>query len=450
METRKFIEKLFARAAEKGLHECEVYFESGSSFSASVFKGEIVDYSVSDAAGLGFRALVNGKMGYASTQALDDDAIEMLIGAAKTNAELIGSEDKQFMYAGGAEYAKLDIYSEAVVKVTAAEKLRLAREMEEKALAADKRIEQVENCGVFSESRQITIVNTKGLDASYEGNIMGGYLAPVAKEDGEVSSSFKLFLTADPASCDVDAMIAEAVSEATDGLKWEQAASGSYPVILRWDAMTSVLWKFSGVFSADSAQKGMSLLKGREGEMIAAACVTIVDDPHRAKTAGSMPFDGEGVPTYKKEIVKDGVLTTLMHNMMTAHKQGVATTANASRASYSSPVGVSPSNFYIAPGENDLDALMREMGDGLLITSLQGLHSGANEISGDFSLSAHGYLVKDGARAGAVRQITVAGNFYELLKDIRAVGDDLKFGSASSSSFASPSVLVKKLSVAGK
>jgi PmbA protein len=450
METREFISKLFARAAEKGLDACEVYFESGSSFSASVFKGEIVDYSVSDGAGLGFRALVNGKMGYASTQALDDEAIEMLTDAAKTNAELIGSEDRQFLFGGDAAYEKLDIFSRTVADMTAAEKLSLARDMETKALKLDGRVEQVENCGVFSESRKVVIANTKGLDASYEANIMGGYLAPVAKENGEVSNAFKLFLTAEPAEYDVAAMIAEAVSEATDGLHWEKPASGTYPVILRWDAMTSILWKFSGVFSADSAQKGMSLLKGREGEMIAADCVTIVDDPHRAKAAGSMPFDGEGVPTYKKEIVKAGVLTTLMHNMMTANKQGVKTTANASRASYSSPVGVSPSNFYIAPGERDLDALLADMGEGLLITGVQGLHSGANEISGDFSLSARGYLVKNGVRGEAVRQITVAGNFYHLLKDIVRVGSDLRFGSASNSNFASPSVLVNKLSVAGK
>jgi PmbA protein len=450
MEMREFIDKLFARAAEKGLRACEVYYESGSSFSASVFKGEVVDYSVSDAGGLGFRALVDGKMGYASTQALDDEAIEMLTDAARTNAELIGSADKQFMFGGGAAYEKLDLYSPAVGAVTAAEKLSLARRMEEKALKADSRIEQVEDCGVFSESRRVAIVNTMGLDASYESNIMGGYLSPVAKENGEVSNAFKLFLTADPAEVDVDGMIAEAVSEAIDGLKWEKAASGTCPVILRWDAMTSILYTFSGVFSADSAQKGMSLLKGREGEMIAADCVSIIDDPHMAEGAASRPFDGEGVPTYKKEVVKAGVLTTLLHNMMTAHKQGVATTGNASRASYSSPVGVSPSNFYIAPGEKDLNSLMKEMGEGLLITSLQGLHAGANAISGDFSLSARGYFVKDGARAGAVRQITVAGNFFQLLKDIAAVGSDLKFGSAYASGFACPSVLVRQLSVAGK
>ena len=127
MELRVFTEKLFARAAEKGLLECEVYCVAGSSFSSSVFKGEIVDYSVSDAVGLGFRALVNGKMGYASTQAFDDDAIEMLISAARTNAELIGSEDAQFLFAGGGEYAKLDLYSAPLEAVTAAEKIALAR-----------------------------------------------------------------------------------------------------------------------------------------------------------------------------------------------------------------------------------------------------------------------------------------------------------------------------------
>lgn len=226
--------------------------------------------------------------------------------------------------------------------------------------------------------------------------------------------------------------------------------SGEYLVVIRADAMADLLHTFAGIFSADSAQKGTSLLKGREGDAIAADCVTIVDDPHLAGSVSSQPFDGEGVPTFRKEIVKAGTLTTLLHNLKTAHKQGVGTTANASRASYGAPVGVSPSNFFLQPGAGDLAELLSDAEGGLLITDLQGLHSGANEISGDFSLGAKGYRIVDGKKAGCVRQITVAGNFYNLMKDIQRVGSDLFFGFPGGGRYGSPSVLVKKLSVAGK
>ena len=93
MDKNTFIQKLFARAAEKGITQCEVFYESGSSFNVNVFKGEVIEYGAADEAGLGFRALVNGKMGYASTQALDDEAIELLVNSVITNAELIDNTD---------------------------------------------------------------------------------------------------------------------------------------------------------------------------------------------------------------------------------------------------------------------------------------------------------------------------------------------------------------------
>ncbi|MGI6240189.1 MAG: TldD/PmbA family protein, partial [Christensenellales bacterium] len=428
MELREFIEKLFQRAAEKGLTECEVYYEAGASFSASIFKGELTDYNVSDAQGLGFRALYRGKMGYASTQAFDEAAIEMLADAARTNAELIGSEDQQFLHDGAGEYQKIELYNPAIEDLSAAEKIALARSIEDKTVAADARVEQIKGCAVFTESQEVRIVNTKGLDAGYRANVIGGYVTPIARAGDEVNSATKLFLTADPENMGIDDMIADAVKEAVDGLVWEQPPSGAYRVVIHAEAMRDLLRVFSGIFSADSAQRGMSLFNGREGAVVAADCVTIVDDPHIAGSIGSAPFDGEGVPTYRKEVIKAGVLTTLMHNLRTAHKQGVRTTANASRPSYAATIGVSPTNFFIEPGADDLQALIGELGDGLLIAGLQGLHAGANEISGDFSLSAHGYRVMGGEVRGCVRQITVAGNFYQLLKDIERVGNDLAFG----------------------
>ena len=450
MDKNTFIQKLFARAAEKGITQCEVFYETGSSFSVNVFKGEVIDYSAADEAGLGFRALVNGKMGYASTQALDDEAIELLVNAVITNAELIENSDVQFMHDGSGEYVTIDNYDAAIDEVTPAAKIALAKDIEARTLAADKRIDQLEAAEVMSGSSERTIVNTLGLNVTSRKNSMGGFIGPVAREGDKVASTFGIFSCKGGDTSETDQTIADAVADAVANLYAESVPSGEYPIIMRYDAMSSLMATFSGIFSADNAQKGLSLLKGREGDKIAADCVTIVDDPHMADKSASTPFDGEGVPTYRKEVISAGTLTTLLHNMMTANKQGVKSTGNASRPSYTAPVGIAPTNFFIQPGENDLEALAAKMGNGLIITRLEGMHAGANPISGDFSLGAKGYKVEDGKIGGAVKQITIAGNYYQLLKNVVEVGSDLKFGMPRGACYGSPSVWVEKLSVAGK
>lgn len=445
MDRKVFIEKLFARAKEAGLDLCQVHFSMGESFETAVFKGEVLNYSVSDTISLMFSVLVNGRLGTASTQALDDDAIDMLINSAKTNAELIESEDECFMYDGSGEYVEVDSYCADVDAVSAAEKIAYAKKMEEMTVSADERIEQVEDCVVFSESEEHGIVNTLGLDVVTRANVMGGFIAPVARDGELVGSGGKSFV-ADGADMSVmDKVVSESVAEALNSLNAESMPSGEYPAIFRYDAMRTLLGTFIGVFSADNAQKGLSLLKDREGEKIAADCLTLIDDPHMAKSASSTPFDGEGVPTFRKELISGGVLTTLMHNLKTAHKQNVKTTANATRGG-----GIAPTNLYIAPGEASFDELVAQIDNGVVITSLQGMHAGANTTSGDFSLSAKGLRVENGKITGAVKQITVATNFFEFIKDIRCVGSDLRFGLPGVSYIGCPSVLVGKISVAGK
>lgn len=450
MDKKQFIDALLARAQQEGFEACEIFYASDSSFETSVFKGEILNYSVSDSLGLGFRALIGGKMGYASTQVLDEDAIDLLIEAARTNAALIESEDQQFIFKGSEKYAEVDTFNPALEEISAAEKIDMAKKLEQLVLAADSRVEQVEGCEILSTYEERTIVNSKGLNVSHRSNLIGGYVAPVAKEGEKVNTSFEMFFTGDPKKIDLEATAKKAVDETVAGLQASSVDSGEYRVCLRNDAASSLLATFSGIFSAENAQKGLSLLKGREGEVIAADCVTLVDDPHMAGQATSTPFDGEGVATYKKNMIDAGTLTTLLHNLKTANKDGVRTTANASRPSYASSVGIAPTNFYFQPGDGTLDDTLVFMENGLLITDLMGLHAGANPISGDFSLGAKGYLVEGGKIVRAVDQITIAGNFYEVLKTVEKVGGDLRMGMPGSSCFGSPSIVVKKLSVAGK
>ena len=450
MERREFINRLFERArALDPQAQCEAVCGSTSEFEVERANGERVSYSVSDGGGLGFRVLSKGRVGYASSQILDEEAVEMLAAGAIENAALVESEDRQFIFGGSEVYPELVTWNPALEDVSAADKLEMVEKLEKLTLAQDERIDQA-RASVFSMSDETAMVNTEGLDVSMRSNVLGGYAEAVARADGKVNTAYKLFFTMDPGTIDLEKVAREAAREAVAGLDAIQPTSGVYRVVLRRDVAATLLSTFSGVFSADNAQRGLSRLKGREGEAIASACVTLMDDPHLAGSAVSTPFDGEGVATYPKAVIEGGRLNTLLHNLKTAHKQGVETTANGSRPGYAAPVGVAPTNFYFKPTETGFDAMLDRLGDGLLITELQGMHAGANPITGDFSLAAKGYMVRGGSMAEAVNQITVAGNFYELLVKIDAVGGDLEFQAPGGSCFGSPSLLVSDISVAGK
>lgn len=457
MDRKEFIARLFDRASEMesaGGDVCragsETCFESGSSFEVEVKDGEIIGYSVSDSIGLGFRTLTRqGRMGYASTQILDEAAVDQLLDGALENAALVESRDEQFIFPGSPEYPDLKLYNPALEAITAAQKIEMAKELEKLTLEQDERIVQVEDCAIFSSSDARALFNGAGLDVSMQVNLLGGYVIAVARDGEKVNTGFKMFFTQNPDEIDLEKVARTAAQEALAGLDAAPVPSGTYRVLLRRDAAATLLATFAGVFSADNAQRGLSRLKGREGEMIAAPCVTVMDDPHRAGSASSAPFDGEGVATVVKAVIEDGRLNTLLHNLKTAKKQGVETTANASRPGYAAPVGVAPSNFYFKPTDDDFEAMLAKLGDGLLITELQGMHAGANPITGDFSLAAKGFRVRGGRIAEAVAQVTIASNFYELLQAVEAVGGDLEFQAPGASCFGSPSVLVKELSVAG-
>ena len=449
MERSEFIRRLFERArALDPEAQCEAYFSQTSEFEAEQRQGELVNYSVSDGGGLGFRVLTKGRMGYASTQILDEEAVDQLVGGAMENAALVEDEDEQFIFPGSASYPEVDAFHPALEALGAAEKLEMARKLEALTLAQDPRIDQASG-SVFYASELRGLSNTHGLELTQRRNLLGGYVEAVAREGEKVNTGVKLFFAASPEALDLEAAAKAAADEALAGLSGAPAASGKTRVLLRNDMARTLLATFSGMFSADNAQRGLSRLNGREGELIAASCVTLTDDPHVPGSAASAPFDGEGVATARKNVIEAGVLKTLLHNLKTAKKQGVETTANAARGGYGGPVGVAPSNFYILPSQQSFDELLAQMGEGLLITELQGMHAGANPITGDFSLAAKGFAVRGGRVCEPVAQIIVAGSFYDVLKDIEAVGADLEFSLPFGTSYGSPSLLIRELSVAG-
>ena len=160
-------------------------------------------------------------------------------------------------------------------------------------------------------------------------------------------------------------------------------------------------------------------------------------------------FDAEGVATYSKNVIEKGVLKTLLHNLSTAKKAGVETTGNASKAGYSGSVEISPYCFCIEASDLTEDQLFEKVGNGIYVTELMGLHAGVNAVTGDFSVEASGFMIENGKKGRPVKTFTIAGNFFEMIKNIDAVADTVKIGMGGFTAFGSPSVLVRSISVAG-
>lgn len=447
MDKQQFMDRLLAEAKVQGIDPAEVYFSAGSSFSAGAMNGNIDSYKVSTRQGLGLRGMYQGKMGYASTQAFDEEAIKQLIEGVKEGALLREDEGAEEIYEGDAEYPTVVSYDESLAQVPATAKLDAVLAIEKAALESVDTVKQCEGTQLSTMSGEVYLRNSYGLNLQHKDNAFIAYTGAIAKDGDSTSTGMAFKCGRDFAKLDVKKLGEEAAQEAASGLHAEPVPAGNYRMILRYDAMQSLLATFCGIFSAENAQQGLSLLKGREGEKIAADCVTLMDDPLLEGGFDSAPFDGEGVASKTKAVVENGVLKTLLHNRKTAKKQGVASTGNALRPGLSAPITVAPTNFFFKPGDKTLAELEADMSDGLVITDLSGLHAGANMTSGDFSLLSKGYLLKGGKRVQPVEQITIAGNFYDVLKNIRAIGSDLIF---PASGVGSSSVDVGTLTAAGK
>lgn len=280
-----------------------------------------------------------------------------------------------------------------------------------------------------------------------ERNNLSAYVVPIIQDNSEKYDGTGYVMAKKIDDIDPKSLAKQGLEEALSRIGGKSIPSGKYKIIINNEAMVSLLGTFSGIFNAEQAQKGLSLLKGKEGEIIASDVVTLIDDPHLKDGLGTTSFDDEGVATIKKEIISKGKLNTLLYNLKTAHKAGIKSTGNGFKASYASIVGVSATNFYINPGDKSFEELCNEVKEGVIITDFAGLHSGASAVTGDFSLAAKGFMIENGKKSFPVEQITVAGNFFTLLKDIEEVGSDLKF---PMSSIGCPSVVVKELSIAGK
>lgn len=447
MELELFVDSLFKKASEAGFSEYEVYYVDRESLGISVYKEEVEKYNLNNSAGLSFRGKLGDRIGYSYTEILDEDAIDMLVKKAKENVSAIENNDIQFIYEGDKEYKEISTYYEALENLAPDKLINIAINMEKEAKKYCDKVESFSGCAISYSSGKYGIINSKGLNLKNKSNLLTAYVVPIVKDGENMYDGCGYVVAKSLDEIDPAKIAKMGVDEALSKIGATSIPAGNYKVIINNEAMVSLLSTFAGIFSGDAVQKGLSLLKGKEGEIIASDIVNLVDDPHLKDGLASVAFDDEGVATVKTYLIQDGKLNTLLHNLKTANKAGVKSTGNGFKASYASPISVSPTNFYIEPGVNSLEEMTKKIDKGLIITDLAGLHSGANSITGEFSLAAKGFYIENGVKTHPVEQITVAGNFFTLLTDIEEVGNDLKF---PMSSVGSPSIMIKELSIAGE
>ena len=448
MNFSEFKEIVIARAAEMGITEYELYYQAAESTSVSAFQHELNQFTSSTEGGVCFRCIAGGKMGYASTEALNPQEAAAIVERACENASVLEAEEPVFLCEGGKAYAALDL--KPYQRPGTEELISSVLATQEKLYAADKSVIDGSSTQGISERSSIAIGNSKGLDLQYENNVAGLVAVAVVTDGKEMANDFQIKL-GKLDTIDTDALTAKAAAGALRKLGGDVAPTGVYPVVFDPEAMSDLLQTFSGIFSSEAAQKGLSRLANAEGEMIAAEIVTLGDDPFHKDNPMPINFDAEGSPTVKKNVIEAGVLKTLLYNLKTAAVAGKTTTGNASMSGYSDPVKVSPFTMYLQGGEYTEEQLLQKAGNGVYINSLGGLHAGANPITGDFSLQSAGFLIENGVKTTPVKSFTVAGNFYDLLKNITAVADNTQLPSAMGiTAFGAPSTLVEKLSIAGK
>jgi PmbA protein len=437
-------DKFFELAKQAGLQDAELYVGETYSLSFSLFHSEVDNYSSNKSMVILARGILNGKFGTATCDSWSAQKAKYLVDEIVANAKVIENDDPAFIFEGSKKYKKVNTFNKELENISVDEKMKKLFDFENLIKNGDPRIIEVAAVGYEEEASSTTIMNSKGLKLTQKSNYFVYYAEAVAKENDQTKSGFDLYLGNNFAEFKPEELAKEAVRKTVSQLGGEACESATYKAVLAPSVVKDFLNFYIGNADAEEVQKRSSLFIGKLGQKIASKKITIEDKPLQRNVFARW-FDDEGVATYNKPIIKNGVLQTYLYNLTTAAKEGVETTGNASRGG--SKMGISPFFVALKPGKKSQEELFQDIQDGVYITSVTGLHAGLNPQSGNFSLQSSGFLVKNGKIDRPLDVITVSGNLVEIFKDVQEVGNDVK---VFPSAVACSSLQIKKIVVSGK
>lgn len=440
-----------ARAAVAGARdgeEAEAYAGWSRRTNVKARAGEVDELTSAETRGVGVRVIVGGRLGYA--WAADPEPAEAagLLDAAREAAAHATPDDANVLPDPVPAEDIPTLYREALAGWSPDRKVALALDLERAATGARPEVRRVEEVTYGDAVSRVAVASTRGVDATYRGTDCWCVVSALAERDGETQSGFSFRVAREPDELAWEEAAREGAERGARLLGGTKPATERLPVILDPWAAASFLGVLAGALSAEEVHKGRSLLAGRVDEEVAADIFTLVDDGRLLDGPAAAPFDDEGVPTSRTEVIDRGVLRGFLHNTRTAAREGTASTGNASRAGYRGVPGVSPTNLYVEPGSDDLGALLRRAGRAVYVQEVSGVHSGANAISGEFSVGATGLRVEGGALGDPLREMTIASTLPEVLRSVQAVGSELRFFPGGAA-IGTPPILVGEMTVAG-
>ena len=385
-------------AVAAGASDAEAWCEESTSRDIRVYEGAVESLSDAGSRGIGIRAFIDGRCGYAYGTDLGEDGLRALAEAAHAAAEVADEDEFGGLPADTGASAVEDLESPAMAEWTTERKVDLALAVE-RAARAPEGISQVENAVYSDAEGAAAIANSRGFSASYRATQAFAYASAFAGEGEDLMTGMGIGLGRDPGALDPEAIGAEAADRALDLAGARQPESRHCPVVLDAFVAASFAGFIGSMLSADAVQRGRSLFAGREGDEVAQAAFVLVDDGRHPDGPASAPFDGEGSPTRRTPLIEEGRLAGYLYDARTARKDDRETTGNAGRGSYRTPPSVGTTNLLVEPGGSTLEELLSAAGDGLYVTDVAGLHSGVNPVSGTFSVGASGRLIEGGSWA---------------------------------------------------
>lgn len=430
--------------------ELELYAQEQRGLTVKAYGGEVESLRYSHSRGVGVRALREGRLGYAYCSGLEWEDVRRAVEEAVANSRFSEPDEHNLLPAPG-EYpaGDLGIYHPETEETASERKVEMALQLEELALARDRRIARVETAVFADAVSTVAVANTLGICGQYRSSHCHCYVFPIAGEGEESQTGFSFGVGVKPSDLDLAAVAEEASDMALSLLGSRSMPSRRTTLVLDSFVAAEFLAMLAAAVSAEAVLKGRSFLAGKLGEAIASPLVTLVDDGTLPGLPSTSPFDDEGVPTRRKEIIGGGVLRSYLHNTYTASRAGVESTGNASRNSFRERPRVGASNLLLLPGQGSREDIIRQVDDGVLVLQVVGAHAGANPVSGEISLGALGLRIEKGELRQPLREITLAGKALDFLRDTVAVGEDLRI-LPFEGSLGAPTVAVENVMVAGR
>jgi PmbA protein len=438
------------RARAAGAHSCDAMLAESDALEVRVRDKEVDTVQQSRERTLGIRVFADGTGGLrsavTSSSDLSRDAIARLADDTVALARATAPDPTAGLPSGGFASAlpDLELFDPADRAITTADWIARAQRAEDAARAADPRIANSEGSSASAARTSICYGSSAGFAGRYETASHSMFSQPVAAQNGEMQTSWWMSASRHASRLDPPEEVGRiAAQRALARLGAKRIPTCEAPVIFDAPSARDVLGNLVGCMSGYGVYRGSSFLREKMGARVASERVTIVDDGRVRAGLGSKPFDGEGQPTRRNVLVESGVLRSWLLDSYSARKLGLTTTGNAARSAASAPTAA-PTNLWLEPGAGDLDALIRGMDRGLLVTGMFG--HGFNPVTGDFSRGAHGFWIERGERAFPVQEITIAGNLGTMFEQIEAIAADTRF----LGSIGAPSLRVARMTIAGE